>query len=269
MKRWPIIAVVVFVILAGAMLTLSPRTTQNVQSGFLGVFSPFLRSGSSLERRLTAFKENLKTLDQLEQENNTLVIQNKELKATNQLLRDLESENNRLRRALEYRERSVFKLVPARIIARDSATWWNTVQIDRGFKDGLKADMPVLTEDGLVGKTTTVAGDISTVLLIADEGCKVACKVEGTRHQGILRGARTSTQAAPELELTFLPKNADLKPGQKISTSGVGGVYPWGVFVGAVKQFEAGPLAGRATVVPGVDLTTLEDVFVVLGKKPE
>lgn len=248
---------------------MSPRSTQNVQSKFLGIFSPFLKTGSSLERRLTAFKEDLKKLDDLERDNDMLNVQYKELKAENQLLRDLQSENNRLRRALEYRERSVFKLVPARIIARDSSTWWNTVQIDRGFNDGLKSDMPVLTEEGLVGKTTTVAADMATVLLIADENCKVACKVEGTRHQGILRGNRTSTQAMPELELTFLPKNANLKPGQKISTSGAGGVYPWGVFVGAVKEFTSGPLAGRATVVPGVDLTTLEDVFVVTGKKPE
>ncbi len=269
MRRWSIIAVVIFVVLAGAILSLSPRTTQNVQSGFLGIFSPFLKSGSSLERRLTAFKEDLKKLDDLERENATLNVQYRELKAENLLLKDLQSENNRLRRALQYRERSVFKLVPARIIARDSTTWWNTVQIDRGFNDGIKTDMPVLTEEGLVGKTTTVAGDISTVLLIADEGCKVACKVEGTRHQGILRGTRTSTQEMPEMQLTFLPKDADLKPGQKVTTSGAGGVYPWGVFIGVVKEFTAGPLAGRATVVPGVDLTTLEDVFVVTGKKPE
>jgi rod shape-determining protein MreC len=127
--------------------------------------------------------------------------------------------------------------------------------------------MPVLTEDGLVGKTTTVSKNVSTVLLIADETCKVAATVEGTREQGISRGERTSTTAAPELSLTFLSKTADLKPGQKVYSSGVGGVYPSGVAIGTVKDFKVRELDGKATLIPAVDLTTLQDVFIVVGKK--
>jgi len=189
------------------------------------------------------------------------------LKATNQTLRDLEVENNRLRHALGYRERSVFKLVPARIIARDASTWWNTVKIDKGLDDGLEPDMCVLTEDGLVGKTTTVARNASTVLLVSDENCKVAAMIEGAREQGIVRGERTSTNSQPEISLNFLPKTAKLKPGQKVLSSGVGGVFPPGVALGVVKQFETRPLDCRATLIPAVDLTTIQDVFVVAGKK--
>jgi len=266
MKQLSIIVVVVFLLGVGALFTLSPRATQRLQSSFLGLISPFLKTGSTLQRQFVGFREGLKTLDELERDDQVLRVELKELKATNQMLRDLEVENNRLRRALGYRERSVFKLVPARIVARDAATWWSTVKIDKGFEDGIEPDMPVLTEDGLVGKTTTVSKNMSTILLIADENCKVAAMIEGSREQGIVKGTRTSSNTMPEITLNFLSKNADLKSGQKVYSSGVGGVFPSGVYIGQVKEFKAHPLNGQATLVPAVDLTTIEDVFVV-GKK--
>jgi rod shape-determining protein MreC len=267
MRRLNIIAVGVFLLLLSLLFALSPQNTRIIQSKFLGFIAPFLKTGSSLQMKWVGLREGLKTLPQLEQENTQLRVELKELKATNQMLRDLAVENTKLRRALVYRDRSEFKLVPARIIARDTSTWWSTVKVDKGFDDGIKPDVPVLTEDGLVGKTTTVASNASTVLLISDENCKVASTVEGTREQGIVRGERTSTAASPDLLLNFLSKNADLKPGQKVYSSGVGGVYPSGVLIGVVKKFEVRPLDGVATVVPAVDLTTLEDVFIVTGKK--
>lgn len=266
-RRSYIIALVLFFVAVGGVLALSPGKTRSVQSTVLGLVSPFLRNGSALQKRFSAFREGLKSLSELEQENKLLVVQNKELKATNQTLRDLEQENNRLRRALEYRERAEFRLIPARIVARDSSTWWNTVKIDRGFDDGIKDDMPVLTEEGLIGKTTTVARNMATVILIADENCKVATKVEGSREQGIVKGARTSSTTLPQISLNFLTKDAGLVPGQKVFTSGVGGVYPAGILVGAIKEFKVRELDGAATVVPAVDLTSLEDVFVIAGKK--
>ncbi|MDP9291982.1 MAG: rod shape-determining protein MreC [Verrucomicrobiota bacterium] len=268
MKWHSILALVVFFLLSvGAIFALSPRNTAKVQSAFLGVISPFLKTGSSVQKQLTALREGLKSLDELERDNKQLLVQNKELRAINQTLRDLEGENNRLRRALDYRERSIFKLIPARIIVRDSSSWWNTVKIDRGFADGVQSDMPVLTEEGLIGKTTTVAKNATTILLIADENCKVAATIEGTREQGIVKGERSSSNAMPQISLSFLSKSANLISGQKVYTSGVGGVYPSGVFIGVVKEFKVRELDGYATLVPAVDLTTIEDVFIIAGKK--
>ena len=71
----------------------------------------------------------------------------------------------------------------------------------------------------------------------------------------------------PAIGLRILSKMAALKPGQKVYSSGVGGVYPSGILIGVIKEYKAKELQGYATIVPVVDLTTLEDVFVVLGKK--
>ena len=267
-QRTQIVAVAVFaVVLIGLFAILSPRNTQRVQAAFLGIIAPMLKQGSSLDRRINAFREGLKSLEQLEDENKRLTVTNKELSATNQTLRGLEAENNRLRNALGYRERAVFKLMPARIIARDASTWYQTIRVDRGAAEGIRPDMPVLTEEGLVGKTTIVADHAAMVILISDENCRVAANVEGTREQGIVKGERTSQSTLPVISLNFLSKQANLTTGQKVYTSGVGGVFPSGVLVGAVREFKQRELDGYATIVPAVDLSTIEDVFIVIGKQ--
>ena len=268
-QKMHIVAVAAFVILVTVTFVVMGQghTTQRLQSGFLGMISPFLKHGSSLDRKYTEMREGLKTLKQLEEENKRLTIANKDLSATNQTLRDMEAENNKLRNALGYRERSVFTLMPARIIARDASTWYQTVKIDRGTSEGVRTDMPVLTEEGLVGKTTVVADHAATVILIADENCRVAANIEGSREQGIVRGERMANRGIPAISLTFISKQANLHPGQKVYTSGVGGVYPSGVLIGLVKEFKQRELDSSATIIPNVDLTTIEDVFVVAGKK--
>jgi rod shape-determining protein MreC len=209
----------------------------------------------------------LKSLEQLERENAALQVENRALKATNQSLRDVEHEVNRLRHALNYRERSVFKLIAAEVVTRDSSTWWRTVTINRGKQEGIETDMPVVTDEGLIGKTTTVSDSISVVLLVSDENCKVASSVEGSREQGIVSGERVTAGLNPLLNLNFLSKQADLKPGQKVYTSGVGGVFPSGLLIGVVKSFRVRELDGQAQLTPTVDLSHLEDVFVVTGRK--
>jgi rod shape-determining protein MreC len=127
--------------------------------------------------------------------------------------------------------------------------------------------MPVATDEGLIGKITTVSDSVSIVLLVSDENCRVAAKVEGSREQGIVSGERVTTGLTPFLNLNFLSKQADLKPGQKVYTSGVGGVFPSGLLIGVVKTFRVRELDGQAQLTPAVDLSHLEDVFVVTGRK--
>src|SRR6266487_4207694 len=90
---------------------------------FGAILGYFLSFGAGLQKQITSVRSGLKSLEDLERENTALRMENRELRATNQGLRDVEHEVNRLRHALNYRERSVFKLVPAVIVARDSSTW--------------------------------------------------------------------------------------------------------------------------------------------------
>lgn len=267
MNRSSIIALGIFAAILAYFLSFGAERTRRLQAGFYSLVSPFLKTGSGIQKSITSVKSGLKTLDEMERDNASLKVENRSLKATNQALRDVEHEVDRLRRALAYRERSVFRLVPAEIVTRDASTWWRTVTINRGKNDHIESDMPVVTDEGLVGKTTTVGDKISIVLLISDENCRVATNVEGSKEQGIVSGERVSGSVVPMLDLNFLTKQANLQPGMKVYTSGVGGVFPSGLLVGTVQSFKVRELDGQARLAPAVDLAHLEDVFVVTGNR--
>ncbi|MDQ3314631.1 MAG: rod shape-determining protein MreC [Verrucomicrobiota bacterium] len=267
MNRSSVIALLILTAVLLYFLSFGADGTRKLQAGFYQLIAPFLTTGSGLQKQITSVRTGLKSLEEIERENSALRVENRALKATNQALRDVEHEVNRLRTALNYRERSIFRLVPAEIVTRDASTWWRTVTINRGKQDGIETDMPVVTQEGLVGKTTTVSDSISVVLLVSDENCRVAVTVEGTREQGIVSGERVAGALMPLLDLNFLSKQANLQPGQKAYTSGVGGVFPSGLLIGTVKDYRVRELDGQARITPAVNLAKLEDVFVVTGRK--
>jgi rod shape-determining protein MreC len=255
------------VLLAGVLIFMPGGCRQQIQANLLQFVSPVLRTGPTVQQRLGGMSGGLKKLDELEKENSQLRQENERLRTTNNLLKVLETEVNRLNKALGFRQRSPFRLIPARVIARDNATWWSTCSIDRGSEDGLATDMAVVTESGLVGKVATVAKNISSVVLVSDESLRVSVSIEGTNEQGIISGTRASINFSPDLRIRFLTKTAEIKPGMQVTTSGTGGVFPSGVVVGKVKQFTIRELEGVATVEPAVDLTKVQDVFVISGIK--
>jgi rod shape-determining protein MreC len=269
MNKFHIALVVAAIAAAVYVSTLSPAALQTMQAGLLSALSPFLKTGTAVQENIGAVGKRLQTLDELEVENRELQRENRELRAENNLLRDLKQENGRLRMMLDFRERSEFQLVPARIVARDSSTWWNTVRIDRGFEDGVEADQPVLTDSGLVGKTTTVSKNEAIVVLVTDESCRVGARIEGTREQGIVTGFRVQeNEAEGLLQMNFLSKNAPIEPGQLVVTAGVvHGSFPPGIPVGKVTEFKRRALDGQAIVEPAVHLAAAGDVFVLIEKK--
>jgi len=265
MKYLQIAALALIAAIAIALCFVGTGMLEGMQSIFLGIISPLSRSGHAVKNSIGNLGKDLMTLEQLQSEYNRLLSENKRLRAENTGLRDLQQDNDHLREILGYRERSSFRLIPAAVLGHDAEAWWSTIKINRGSKDGIAPDMPVITDRGLVGKTSVVSGNMSEVLLVTDENCKVAAKVEGTKDQGICGGAR-----APEgeLQLAFLNKLADLQPGQKVYTAGVsGGVFPSGIALGTVKSFHSRELDGEAILEPAADLGSLEEVFVVTGAK--
>ena len=268
MKPLHLVLLAAAVIVAVVFLAFSPGRMRAWQSRFFDVSTPAIQAGAAINNRISELNKGLRTVDEIEAENAALTAQNNELRASSQLLKDLAEENRRLRDTLGYRERSAFNLVPAQVVSRDSGSWWSSMKINRGFGSEIDSAQPVLTADGLVGRTTTVAKDISMVLLLTDETCQVAARVEETGDQGILSGQRTAGEGTPTLVLNFLKRNADIKPGMKIVTAGVsGGVFPAGIPLGTVREFRTRELDGQAIIEPAADLGRLEDVFVVRGTK--
>src|ERR1700756_316714 len=193
MRGTSIAALITFVVLVVFVLILPSGCKQQWQAAFLNTVSPIFQAASGLTQGIGGVSGGFKKLDELEKENRELKEENAELRTSNSLLRNLESEVNRLNRALGYRERSPFKLLPAHVISRENAAWWNSCTIDRGSADGVGIDMAVVTEAGLVGKIVNVSKNAAIVLLVSDEGLKVSVSIEGTQEQGIISGTRASS----------------------------------------------------------------------------
>lgn len=265
MKKFQIAALALLFVVAVALCVMEAGPLLHLKSLLIGILSPISRSGSAVGHSIGSLGRDLMTLDQLQEEYDRVLVENRRLRAENMLQRDLRGENDHLREVLGYRERSSFNLVPATVVGRESGAWWSTLKINRGSRDGIMPDMPVITDKGLLGKTAAVSANLSEVLLVTDENCKVAAKVEGTKEQGICAGMRSPSG---EIQMTFLSKLADLQPGQKVYTAGVGGgIFPSGITLGTVKSFRARELDGMAVLDPAADASGIGEVFVVTGAK--
>lgn len=244
---------------------LGTDSVRDLQSTFFDYTAPVLKTGSSVRDQIGAVGEGLKSLEDLEAENQQLRVDNRQLRASLQVYEGLKEENDNLRDALGFVRKTRFHLLAGRVVSRDASTWWNNLRINRGFDDGVEVDMPVITEDGLVGKVISVSKSLCTVLLITDENCKVGAKIEGTQERGITQGRRVSSDPQGEIELNFLSKMATVEAGVKVVSSGVeGGVFPADLRIGEVVSFRPRELDGQAILRPAVDLSSIKDVFIIV-----
>src|SRR5579863_2553117 len=124
MRGTSIAALITFVVLVAFVLLMPAGCKQQWQAAFLNTVAPLFHATSAVTQGIGGVSGGFKRLDELEKENRDLRTENAELRTANSLLRNLESEVNRLNRALGYRERSPFNLLPARVISRENAAWW-------------------------------------------------------------------------------------------------------------------------------------------------
>jgi rod shape-determining protein MreC len=265
MKTFNAIALMLFIAAAVAVIFfLDTSTTRAVQAKVMSAFAPFIHASATVED--TTSKVLATDIDpkELLKDNERLRLEVQRLNIINQRNEELITENTQLRDALSYKQRSPFKnLIAARVIKRSSATWWNTLIIDRGALDGVGTDSPVVTNAGLVGKTGRILPHMAEIILLTDEMCKVSSAIVGTREKGILSGERGGLEIMPDLRLRFLSRNAVIPVDGDVVSSGDGGVFPPGMKLGTVKRFENREVSGEAVIRPAVDFNHLEHIFVV------
>jgi len=179
-------------------------------------------------------------------------------------LERLEAENARLRRALDYRTRHAETWQAAGVLSVGgaSASSHETLRVDKGSSSGVRLGSVVVVPEGLVGRITDVTPHTSEVTLITDGSVKVSCVVEtgGTAHpRGILCGGTEEN-----LCLRHLTDAAEVPPRSQVFTSGLGGIFPKGIPVGTLLDVrrDSGGLVCEGEVLPAVDFSTLEDVFI-------
>jgi rod shape-determining protein MreC len=188
-----------------------------------------------------------------------------DLQATLLQSQDAIGENARLRAALGNPPKGPWNRRFARVIGRDSTTWWRTLRIDLGSRDGIQPNQVVMTAAGLVGRVSQVGLTHSDVALVGDAECGVSVVVRETRDQGIIKAGQASSSEGGFVELSLLQNSPDVMAGQTILTSGLGGVFPAGIPVGVIQDSRAmeGGLFTTARVRLSAALNRLEEVWVL------
>ncbi len=270
MKPLNLIALLLF--LGGAVWALShsDRAVREVQDLYFAAMSPFLSSGSKLETHTRKFLQETRHSKELEVELAATRGEIGRLRIIESRFRDLERENVQLRHALDFKKASKFDVVAAQVIRRQPTTWWQTVDIDAGEEQGIGVQLAVLSNEGLVGKIDRIYGGQkrASVLLLTDEKCQVSARVEGSPEVGILSGQRGRFEGTPMLRLKFLSTDANLRPGQRVFTTGRGGIFQANILLGTIASVEKSALDSEALVRPSVNFADLSTVFVVLSAPP-
>jgi rod shape-determining protein MreC len=265
MKPLNLIAILLFVSGAVWALTRSERTVREIQRGYFAAISPFLKSGSQTEAYARSFLDEVQHSKVLEAELGAVRGELGRLHIIESRYRELERENDSLRHAVDFKKTTSFNVAAAQVIRRQPTTWWQTVEIDVGEERGIGTQLAVLSNDGLVGIIDRPAKDRSSVILLTDEACQVSAKVENSPEVGILSGQRGQFEGTPLLRLKFLSKNAALRAGQRVLTTGRGGIFQPNILLGTIVSVEKGAEDSEALVRPAVDFADLGTVFVVLS----
>ncbi len=202
----------------------------------------------------------------IQQDNKDLTKKVSELKADLILYQEGYLESQRLKKLLSLKDSYNYHFISAQVIAKEPAALSRVIMINKGSAHGLKESMPVIAPPGLVGRLKDVSWHTSKVLLFIDESSNVDAILQGSRTQGIIRGAGSSG-----CELKYILKTQDVKEGEVLLSSGIGGVFPKGLLIGVVSGIvkkDTG-LFLKINVTPFVDFSKLEEVLVITASDEE
>lgn len=176
-------------------------------------------------------------------------------------LKELEAENARLRQMLNFVSDTELDYIPALMVGRSAGISLNSITIDKGKMHNLEQGMPVMSSKGLVGRLVSVSKERSLCQLMFDNAFGAAVKVQRNRIDGILHW-----DSGDLCRLDGIPTTMDVKRGDVLITSGLGGAFPKGLNVGTVVQvrIERGKLFQEILVKPFTDFHRLEEVFVLI-----
>lgn len=267
-KKKKIILILLLMLLLIVLMSLTERERDRltvVENAFLSAVRPFQNAAYTVSARIRDFTELMTGYYALAQENAELKKSVSTFEGLANQLEELKHENNRLREMLDFKERSSHTLIPAKVVARDPSDWFNIIVIDKGYKDGVSKDMAIITGEGLVGNVYSVSPYASKVLLLTDSRRAVSGIVQNSRDMGIIGFVEGSVEHPGYCRMINIPREADIKTGDVIVSSGLGGVFPPGFVIGnviEVGQDEYG-LLKSALIEPAVNFSRLEEVFVV------
>ena len=268
-RRRILFSILVLLVVAAIVFFLILRNSNEVSLAENGIGSLLSRVQSvftGATNGVRKFTQRWRDYDKLEDEYAALALENQRLTLQLNSANEAVLENQRMRDALEVRNRyESLDPIYARVIARDPGQWFQTFSINRGKNDGVAAGMAVVNGDGLIGRVYEAGMNYAKVICIIDTRSAVACMVQSTRDNGIMRGQVTADSQVSECYVYYLPNLNSIVPGDDVITSGTDSLFPKGLHIGTVTavSMDAGSEGSYAVVAPSADFQHIEEVFVL------
>ena len=203
-------------------------------------------------------------------ENETLKTRVDELTEENTRLRSEQFELERLRSLYELdQEYMQYHKIGARIIAKDSGSWFSVFRIDKGSDDGIKEDMNDIAGGGLVGIVTDVGANYATVRSIIDDSSRVSAMAQQSGDSCIVAGDLQLFKEG-RLKLSYMEKDDDIKDGDMIVTSNISGKFLPGILVGYATDITVDyndNLTKSGYLIPAARFDRLQEVLVITDLK--
>ncbi|MGD9631133.1 MAG: rod shape-determining protein MreC [Pyrinomonadaceae bacterium] len=220
---------------------------------------------TTLTSSVSGYFSSIADLRTAQSENDALKQRIQELEVEIKAKEDLAAENERLNRLLNLKEKNQYKVLTARIIGRDPSIWFDSSIVDRGSLDGVKLNMPVVTDGGLLGRVTAVGPLTSQIDLITRDKSGVGAvvgEIAGSNALGVVVGSSKREL----VEMRYVPGSVEVQPGQIVYTTGQDGIYPAGLKVGEIIQIESGSATTphRILIRPSAGIDSMQEVGILL-----
>lgn len=270
-NKFFIVSLTVAVVLAALTSTFAAMGYNGLARNVIGVIAtPFRLLGTVFVDAGEGFSKYFTSIDRLTEENRALAEENRELREQIERAARLEQENQRLRAYLAMKSSyPSLALEEGMVIGREASNYVTVFTLNRGTVHGIGMDMAVITAEGIVGSVSEVGLTWCKVSTVLETSRSVGVYLPRTNAAGILSGDFTLKEQGL-CKLTFVdtdPKTADIQPGDRVLSSGLGSVYPPDLTVGEVVSVEIDPASRTlvATVRPLVDFAQPDYFMIVTG----
>jgi rod shape-determining protein MreC len=246
-----------------AFLIVVPGPTSQAEAFGIRLVAPIESGLTSAVRSVGHLVDTVRLAGQLSSQNQSYRQEIERLQALEVQLREVELENQDLRRLLGLRARAPLgRLISVNVIAQDPLAVMQAVMVDRGAEDGVSVNQPVISWRGIVGRVVEVHPTAAKVLLATDVNSAISARVQDpdSRATGIMRGTGDG-----RLLLQYIPREDRVRSGDVVITSDIGGTFPSGLVIGRVLQVRQKDEEAfqEALVDPAVDMRNLERLYVI------
>ena len=265
-ERTGVLGIIITIILLILLVILSNVDVEKfsyVESAATKLIMPIQNGLVYLKNKLEGNNSFFTDISKLEEENKKLKEENSNLEKSLRELEVIKAENTTMKEYMNLSEKySNFNTIPAYIINKDTSNFSNTIVINVGEKDGVKKDMTVIADKGLVGHIIAVDYNSSKVELIIDPASSVSSTISTTKDAIICKGTLDSNTT---LNATYIPTEATLVQGDSVETSGMGGIYPKGIYIGTIQEIvNTKNITDRYAIIKtAVDFATVQSVLVI------